>query len=134
MPVTVAAQRVQRSAYPDAYAKWVGKANSLASQVGFANGGVVPGRGVRDDTLVLAAGGERVLTGEQNRAFEALVASLPRTSAAVSQVHRGAGLGSLVGASSAAGSRAPLIGEFHAHETLDADRAVSRLAFLAGDL
>lgn len=31
LPVTVAAQRVQRSAFPNAYAKWVGLANSLAS-------------------------------------------------------------------------------------------------------
>ena len=55
-------------------------------------------------------------------------------SAAVKQVISGHGLGSLVGAVPGGGSRGPLIENFHAHETLDADRAVSRLAFLAGDL
>ena len=34
MPVTVAAQRVQRSAYPDAYAKWEAPARSLLAALG----------------------------------------------------------------------------------------------------
>lgn len=73
MPITVAAQRVQRSAFPNAYAKWVGLANSLASQVGFHNGGVIPGTGMRDDKMIAAQSGERVLTRTQNREFERLV-------------------------------------------------------------
>jgi hypothetical protein len=34
LPLTVAAQRVQRSAYPDAYAKWEPLANALVQQYG----------------------------------------------------------------------------------------------------
>jgi peptidoglycan DL-endopeptidase CwlO len=33
LPTTVAAQTVQRSAFPDAYAKWESKANDLAKAV-----------------------------------------------------------------------------------------------------
>ena len=39
LPITVAAQRVQISAYPDAYAKWQAKAEQLAAIVSGGNGG-----------------------------------------------------------------------------------------------
>ncbi len=42
MPLTYAAQAVQRSAYPEAYAKWQGQADSLLPQIGFADGGRYP--------------------------------------------------------------------------------------------
>ncbi len=34
MPLTVAAQAVQRSAFPDAYAKWEGDARSWLAELG----------------------------------------------------------------------------------------------------
>src|ERR687889_1246985 len=50
LPVTVAAQTVQRSAFPDAYAKWEGLAAELVSQLadlphpeGGGRNAVVPG-------------------------------------------------------------------------------------------
>jgi murein DD-endopeptidase MepM/ murein hydrolase activator NlpD len=48
MPVTVAAQRVQRSAYPDAYARWEPQARALVAQVADRLGvsACVPGRWV----------------------------------------------------------------------------------------
>ena len=124
LPVTVAAQRVQRSAFPDAYQKWVGKANSLASQVGFSNGGVIPGRpNGRDDKLALVSSGERVLTDSQWNV----------ASAAVRQVTSGHGLDGFrhVGAS---GKTVNINNDNKFVETIDVDRVMSRAAFLAGSI
>ncbi|GAB6036123.1 hypothetical protein JCM15519_06820 [Fundidesulfovibrio butyratiphilus] len=54
----------------DAYTSW----QDLKSQYGFAFGGVVStGTTSGDNTMLFANNGERVLTAQQNRAFEALV-------------------------------------------------------------
>jgi hypothetical protein len=42
----------------------------------YMTGGVIPGNDNQDRTLLLASSGERVLTQEQYKAFERLVASL----------------------------------------------------------
>lgn len=130
MPVTVAAQRVQRSAFPNAYAKWVPRANQLASQIGFANGGRVPGRGGRDDKLALVQGGERVLTREQNAWLESALRSAA-TSSAVLHAQKGRDLAG-VGRPSVTG-RGQLFGDVHIHETVDGDAMMDRAAFLAGN-
>ena len=99
--------------------------------VGYARGGVIPGvnRG-RDDTLVMAQPGERVLTRDQNAWLEAALRSAA-TSGAVSQMQRGHGL-SGVGVSPASTGRGALIENFHAYQTVDVDAAINRAAFLAG--
>ena len=119
MPKTVAAQRVQRSAFPNAYAKWEGRANSLASQVGFAMGGMIPGRpNGRDDKLALVSSGEAVLTPPQWGIAESAI----REVRAMRDV-RVAGSG---------GDRSVVTtftGDFN--EPADLDSAMSRVAFLA---
>jgi hypothetical protein len=67
------AQRVQVSAFPGAYSKWRGQAESLVGGAGYALGGRVPGSGVADSALLWATPGERVLTTRENLAFEHLV-------------------------------------------------------------
>jgi len=52
LPVTVAAQTVQRSAFPDAYAKWEGLAAELVSQLA----GVADPTGCGPNTATLPAG------------------------------------------------------------------------------
>ena len=52
LPVTVAAQTVQRSAFPDAYAKWEG----LADAAGVAARPASPTRSARAAPAVLAKG------------------------------------------------------------------------------
>ncbi|WP_143105401.1 hypothetical protein [Pseudonocardia ammonioxydans] len=130
MPVTVAAQRVQRSAFPNAYAKWVGLASRLASQVGFKAGGVIPGRVTgRDDRLVLAGAGERILSHAQTESFDRLVRALTSPSAAVSQVQRGRDLAGV-------GAGARKVVHYNQNntftETVQADHAINRMTFLAG--
>ena len=55
LPVTVAAQTVQRSAFPDAYAKWEGLAADLVSQLA----GVADPTGCGPNTATLPAGAAR---------------------------------------------------------------------------
>ena len=55
LPVTVAAQTVQRSAFPDAYAKWEGLAAALVSQLA----GVADPAGCGPDTATLPEGAAR---------------------------------------------------------------------------
>lgn len=64
-----AAQKVQVSAFPGAYSKWFGQADSLANQY-FDMGGLAFGRGFMPKNIVKP---ERVLNPEQTDAFEELV-------------------------------------------------------------
>lgn len=67
MPHTVAAQRVQRSAFPDAYAKWVPQAVGLVSSSGiYDNGGEWP---AGTAGFNLSGGTEQVLTSDQRDAL-----------------------------------------------------------------
>ena len=76
LPHTVAAQRVQRSGFPDAYAKWVPQAIQIVNGSGlFDAGGVATGVGyIKKNTLEP----ERVLSPAQTRAFEAALSRLGR--------------------------------------------------------
>lgn len=67
MPHTVAAQRVQRSAFPDAYAKWVGQAVNLVNASGiYDNGGPLAPDSM---AINLSRGTEQVLTSDQREAL-----------------------------------------------------------------
>lgn len=66
-----AAQRVQRSRFPRAYAKWEGDARSLMKQLGvFDTGGMLRGGRI---ALNLSSKPERVLNPRQTAAFEKLL-------------------------------------------------------------
>lgn len=61
--------------------------------VGYHQGGVIPGTGAKDDKLVLAQSGERVLTTGQNERFERLVDLLDKPTPASPAALFGGGAG-----------------------------------------
>ncbi|MGW4127951.1 hypothetical protein [Amycolatopsis japonica] len=76
LPHTVAAQRVQRSGFPDAYAKWVPQAIQIVNGSGlFDAGGIATGAGFLPKKTLEP---ERVLSPAQTRAFEAALSRLGR--------------------------------------------------------
>lgn len=76
LPHTVAAQKVQRSGFPDAYAKWVPQAIQIVNGSGlFDAGGIATGVGLMAKKTLEP---ERVLSPAQTRAFEAALSRLGR--------------------------------------------------------
>lgn len=104
---------------------------------GYATGGVIPGMwSGKDDTMVLAQSGERVLTQRQNIAFEALAGVSNRgVSPTVQSVMRGrdlAGVG--VRGESPRSVTGIHTDQMVIRESVDMDQALARAAFAASSI